>query len=244
MSKNRIRLEKLNKAQNQGIEVSSGKGTPANRRALLLASSPLLLMAAACVFAVGQRQVMERLNDKPFGLLSRTEAKQVADEACTRLTGETSIPTQATYQSAYSDQRGDIVREWDVICSTPGAQYLLRINADTRRVYAVNRLTEAVDFAEEPASSTADETAAEIQDMLPRVSRQEAEQQAKRYLGMMGVPAKGLKPILAGGSATGGQQWNFTFQRNVPGKGSRLLKVSIDGHSGALEHLWNPVLAL
>lgn len=254
MSKHIVGLVKSHNVPSN--EVLSGKGSTGNRHPLLLASSPLLFMAAACVFAVGQRHVANRLSDKTFGQLSRTQAKQVADEACTRLTGERAEPTHATYQSAYSVQRGAIVREWDIVCSTPGAQYLIRINADTSRVYAVNRLKGTASFPPESVLDTGDgntlpaafpdeeSAAADDTDLPPRVSRHEAEQQAKRYLGMMGVPSQGLRPVSAGSSVKNGAQWNFTFRRKVPGMGSRLLKVSIDGQSGALEHLWNPVFAL
>jgi hypothetical protein len=251
-------------AQNKNTEAMSvPEAGPRNRRALWIASSPLLLLAGACLFSVVQRQVIDRMTDKPFGKLSRTQAQQIATEVCGRLTGQPVQMNQATYQSAYSLKRGVVVREWDVLCSTPDAQYLLRINAETRRVYAVNRLSDEVPAAKVAVPSVAAGMAAggaagtsvaasnvetenqySIGGVTPRVSRHEAEQQAKRYLSMMGVPSQALHSVSEGTATTGGEQWNFTFRRQVPGLGNRLLKVSIDGRNGGLEHIWNPVYAL
>jgi hypothetical protein len=83
------------------------------------------------------------------------------------------------------------------------------------------------------------------------ITRTLAEERALECLRIVGVPSQGLKKLeissaqyQTAGSEASVPHWNFTYRRSVPGFGKRLLKVSINGETGRLEHVWNPVFAL
>jgi hypothetical protein len=124
-----------------------------------------------------------------------------------------------------------MVREWDVICSASGSEYLLRINANTKQIFGVNRLA----AAEEAASPEA------------WCSEATAERRAKRYLGILGIPVDELQPVGRHSDATleeGAPSWSFTYRLEVPGLGKRLLSVSVDAATGNLVCAWTPAFAL
>lgn len=273
----------------RGAGVSPAAAAPdptraANRRNLLVTSVPLLLVAALCLFAVVKRTAIDPLTDRRFGNMSRSEARLLAGALCSRLTGEQARAVDVSQQAAFSCRRRAVVREWDVVCDTADGQYLLRINADSGRVYAVNRLLrgrpgalaigapaghERMSAAAPPADEAEEERRMRA-GYAPvagpaRLTREEAEARAREYLHLLGVPAQGLRrmddaaaplPVDGAGAAEPGidagagyapvpdSLWNFTYRRHVPGLGDRLLKVSVNGRSGELEHVWNPVSAL
>lgn len=197
-----------------------------------------------------------------FGKLSGGDARRLADAICTKVTGESAQSLDATHQTAYSQRRGKTVREWNVLCNTPAALYLVRINANTGRVYGINRMEEggldaAVALARlqgDPKSGSDADSAEssangceEANSPTALLQKPAAEARAKRYLRVAGIASGGLHPLhetASCGSAGGGAQWNFTYRRRVPGLGNRLVKVSVDGKSGQLTHMWNPALAL
>jgi hypothetical protein len=275
-------------APQQAVSAATG---PDDRRPLLLLSVPLLAVAALCFFSFVKREALDPLFDPPFGAMSRSQARQVAGALCTRLTGEPARPTDASRQAAFSCRRKRVVREWEVVCDTAdGGQYLLRLNADSGAVYAVNRLDRRADNpqaggyaigspavgatppAAPPASEAEEEARLSGSVATPVLTRAEAEASARRYLALIGVSSDGLRVVgepdcVSGGeggdpaadrgasaaaasapsacaSPSGSCLWNFTFRRRVPGVGDRLLKVSVDGRDGELEHVWNPVSAL
>jgi len=245
-----------------------------NNRTLLLLSTPLLAVAALCLLTAAKRVAIDPLIDRPFGTLSRTQASQMAGKLCTRLTGEAARPVDASAQAAFSCRRKSVVREWDVVCNTAGGQYLLRINADSGAVCAVNRLQDwrpqaggyAIGYPAGPPANEAEEEA-RLSGEENMLTRAQAEARAMQYLSLIGVSKDGLRvvgepdrvindganPVVAAADpgakpARAGIEasclWNFTFRRRVPGIGDRLLKISIDGRDGELEHVWNPVSAL
>lgn len=181
-----------------------------------------------------------------FGRMSADEARRYAKDLCLAVTGAHVITTEASCQSAYSWRRHEVVREWNVLCDTSNGQYLLRINAETRRLYAINRM----DLPPAPGvpSSSADTESGSGDDSGP-ITRQVAAARARQYLRLAGVDSRGLHQVdaTARDAESNGRtasQWNFTFRRPVPGYGERLLKISIDGRNGALEHVWNPINAM
>jgi len=253
-------------------------GRAANRRNLLITGVPLLLVAALCLFAVVKRSAIDPLVDQRFGSTSRSEARLIAGTLCARLTGERVRAVDVSQQAAFSCRRQSVVREWDVVCDTPDGQYLLRINADTGSVYAVNRLQRARPGAyaigaptghdAPPADEAEEERRLRSGVGAPALTCEQAEAYAREYLRMLGVSEEGLRRVedprpsfepstTASEGKDGGEGaydaatasepnalWNFTYRRHVPGLGDRLLKVSINGRSGELEHVWNPVSAL
>jgi hypothetical protein len=214
-----------------------GAGAPRQRTAVLVAFAPLAVIVALFLWGLGQRALAD--HRRPDGILSRQEATRLALKVCGELTGSPSRVRDATLQSAFSRQRGALVQEWGMLCETGAGEYLLRMNATTGRVYAINHLT-----GQSEPSSAVSERAADATDR-PLLTRQEAEAEARRYLGLLGVSTRDMKPISE--EADEGdtpEQWNFTFQREVPGMGPRLLKISVNGKNGNLEDAWNPVYAL
>jgi hypothetical protein len=209
------------------------------------------MLGIACGFSLVQRATAAITHSESasryFGNMSSDEARQAADELCTEITGSTVTTLDVSRQSAYSWRRQTMVREWNVLCDSSQGQYLVRINADTKRVYAINRM----DSSSGPAARTA---SSRIEPPLTEpivMTRTLAEEQARRYLKIVGIPSQGLKQLQfmspqmgMAGSENGVPQWNFTYRRSVPGLGKRLLKVSINGETGGLEHVWNPIYAL
>ena len=221
---------------------------------------PPAILLMACFGAVAQRNLTlhshfpAAQNAARFGEISEAEARTLADMVCSKVTGEPSQSIDTTRQSSYSVRQNQTLREWNVLCNTPAALYLVRINANTGHVYAINQMGAG---GEDPALALArlngdkpllpaeasNEAASNGEAVL---NRREAEARAKRFLGVIGVPAKALHPVsqtktIAMGDA---DQWNFTFTHNVPGRGDRLVKVSLDGRSGNLTHIWNPANSL
>ena len=231
-------------------------GGPRKMPAFAFIPPAILLMA--CFGAAAQRHITLSLpSAAQFGKLSEAEARTLADKVCSEVTGGPSQSIDTSRQISHSVRRNCTLREWDVLCNTPSTLFLVRINANTGRVYAINRMGGG---GEDPALALArlggdkrfpslEETRNE-NDSASRsetvLNRPEAEAQAKHFLEVIGVPAKALRPVLQTKTIAVGDadQWNFTFRRSVPGQGDRLVKVSLDGRSGHLTHIWNPVSSL
>ena len=186
-----------------------------------------------------------------FGSTGDAEARAIANKVCTQLTGEAAQSVDVSFQSAFSNRRGKATREWDVLCNTEAALYLVRINSDTGRVYGINRMgagganpADALERLNNDKGLANAAPDAEETNALP-LSGAAAEARAKRYLQVIGVSPDALHSVSQSRSQTVDDfnQWNFTFRRRVPGAGSRLVKVSLDG-SGQLTHIWNPVCSL
>ena len=208
---------------------------PPRGRGLFLGLLPLLILGAVCVGGVLQRNVVAYVSGRPFGHMTKADAQRVASTLCQKmLGGPPPALTETMTQSAYSRRRKVYVREWSVVCGTPEGQYLFRINADSGRVYAINQLS-------------SDEAEAADSHDGPPLSRSQAEAMARHYLQIAGVPSNEMEVSLDTPRERNlyhGAQWNFTFRRNVPGIGERLMKVSVSSKDGELEHVWNPVWAL
>ena len=235
---------------------------PANRRNLIITSLPLALFALVCVVSFVARAAAPGaagLDRRTFGKTTRAEATTIARSVLHEMTGETPEAVEVSTQTAFAHRRAETVREWNVLFDTPGGRYLLRLNAETGTVYAVNRLN--------VGSRPRDTGGA-------GVSRRQAETRARAYLGLLGVPTRELTLLpeanrlmpdpghparrrVSGSAGAGGDAdanaegyddgtglYNFTYRRPVPGLGSRLLKISVNRANASLEHVWNPVSAL
>lgn len=218
------------------------RGMGINRSPLAVTLIPLALLFITCGLSAVHRATAAITHPEPTGpyggRMTADEASQDANSLCSRFTGAPSTIKDVSEQSAYSWRRHTIVREWNVLCDSANGEYLMRINADTKRVYAINRMDLPA------AQGTPDDDGGPI-------SRAIAEQRARQYLNLIGIPSETLKPIRDSDvdhpvptSSQAIPQWNFTYRHHVPGLGDRLLKVSVNGESGGLEHVWNPVSAM
>jgi|GEM_PF-3048342 hypothetical protein len=244
------RTRREGEAGGETVHFAVAEGAPGNRRVLIVALVPLALAVLFCLSTVFARAARPRLETQAFGQTTRAQASRIADGLLSQVTGGEARTVDVSTQSAYAFRRGEMVREWDVVAETRAGDYLLRINADNGLVYAVNRMSRP----------EAEDSAATALSSRQNLSREQAEQRAKGYLALLGVEARGLermddsalfapdpghpagKRLRARASQI--EVYNFTYRRHVPGIGARLLKVSVNGQTGALEHLWNPASAL
>jgi hypothetical protein len=217
------------------------------------ALAPIALLGITCGFSLVHRAAAAMTHsvkaDSRFGNMSMDEARKAASVLCSQVTGSSAAVADVSRQCAYSWRRQTMVREWNVTCNSPQGQYLVRINADTRRIYAINRM-DIPSVAASDGKTTHSELSPSLTEPII-MTRTLAEERAKEYLRIVGVPSKGLNEMeltqpefQPAGSGDGVPQWNFTYRRSVPGYGKRLLKVSINGETGGLEHVWNPVYAM
>jgi hypothetical protein len=246
---------RISKKQNRvSKEETANDGHAPTRPPLSLALVPLAILGITCGFSVVQRAAAAITDPEKygqvFGNMTNHEAREEASLLCSQLTGSKATVTQVSRQCAYSARRQSMVREWNVLCDSSEGQYLIRINADTRRIYAVNRIDTSSEIASKEVSTSP--KAPSLTEPIV-MTRTVAEERARECLNIVGVSSQGLKSLSC--TATQHQapgtglkdvvpQWNFTYRRSVPGLGERLLKVSINGETGSLEHVWNPVLAL
>lgn len=203
----------------------------ANKRNLILSLIPVLVPVAFCVFAVAQRAVTAVLPGAAYGQTSSRQVRQLAGALCQQISGAAANPVETSQQTAFSQRTGRVVREWSVLCDTARASYLVRINADTGRVFGVNRM----DTAEGEATKGA------------LLSRTKAESYARRYLNLIGAPAQAVEtyPGHTAAARRGARDtWCFNYRLKTKRAPGRILSVCVNGRSGALVYAWNPALAL
>ncbi|MES2464166.1 MAG: hypothetical protein V4671_26690 [Armatimonadota bacterium] len=241
----------LSESQNLISEEKTSQNKVRNRSAFSLALLPLALLGVTCGFSLVQRTAAAMTHSKKesvkFGNMTEDEAKRAASLLCSQLTSSPTTAADVSQQCAYSWRRQTMVREWNVLCDSNQGRYLVRINADTRRIYAINRMDTVSGDISKGEAATMPQTLTEPIIM----TRTLAEERARAYLKIVGVPLNGLKQLESidlqyepSNSEDAVAQWNFTYRRSVPGFGKRLLKVSVNGATGGLEHVWNPVYAM
>jgi hypothetical protein len=182
-----------------------------------------------------------------FGHMSRVDAYNVTNSFFMKLNGTPPTITDASTQSAYSVRRKSIVREWSVLCSAPDGEYLLRINADTRRVYAINRMDD-----NNLVGGDGKNIMAYSNHNNPGIlSHREAELRARDYASLIGISPSSLTLIVdhvhqndPTAYDSNEPEWNFTFRRVTGASASHLVTVSIRSKDGRLEHMWNPVFSI
>jgi len=240
-----------------------------NRQKLVTLGFPLALVVAFGLFSLLQRSV-HGFGENPADLVRNAqevvEASGIAGDICEKLTGQgVDHEMQVTEETAYSKRRHSLVREWVVLCNTAnGQQYLVRINSRTQQISAVNRLDTVAQG--KTAATPADATMSYYSDSecsnAGVISTSEAELAVHHYLALAGIPEEGLEPVSYDDpetsphfktlknrvdfqTALGDEMVRcYSYRRYVPGVGYRLIKISIDLHTGELVHLWNPVAAL
>lgn len=222
----------------------------AQRGNLAFCLVPVVLLGASCAGAAIQRTVCNS-DDQRFGHMSRTDACQVAGSVLSRLGGITPSTCDTSTQSAYSVRRQAVVREWSAVCATPDGEYLLRMNADTQRVYAINRMDDGTTEDENAGASDGSAPLSVFEPSDYRISHAEAERRARDYVSVIGMSPGDLHVVNGRShpeSETASEflepEWNFTFQNHKARKTRHLVTISVRSSDGKLEHLWNPVYSL
>ena len=220
-----------------------------NRSPLSVALVPFIFLGSSCCFSLVQRAAAAithaRTGETRLGEMRQVDAEQYALYLCSTMTGSRGVVVDTSGQSAYSWRHHAPVREWNVLCDSARGQYLFRINADSQTVYGINRL-------DATPSDTNDETPARQPESLVggNLTEVAAEKRAHLFLRIAGVPAAGLQPaktVQATGLTAEGQpmtEWHFIYHRRQQNQPDRLVMISIDGRTGAIEHLWNPTNTL
>jgi hypothetical protein len=153
--------------------------------------------------------------------VSEADARETAGALCGRVTGGEAGVVQADLTETVSPRLGRPVRQWDVLCTAADTQYLVRIDADTGRVFAFNQLTPA-------AAASGDAT-------QEPYTLSEAEAAARRYLPLIGIAPGRLRTVdkrrLVQGN--GLVSWEFAYRTARPGRHA-LISVSVDAATGRL----------
>lgn len=190
-----------------------------NRRNLFVGFLPLLVPLALCLFSVSKRMLFE---EKIYAAMSSREASAAATRLCEQLIGGSVKAGEAILYEGYSVQRQKPLNQWDVVCDTPHGDYLFRIDADTCRVFGINRLDKGNIT---PAAAAP-------------LSRAEAEAYSRRYLALLGVHAEKLRsPKLR--SRSEGTRWDFHYRVAPSDRKNRLMIVSMEDGTGKLISAWS-----
>lgn len=212
--------------------------TRTNRFSMCVTLIPVLVAVTFCLSALALRTAQAARAERLFGQMSQKDAAQFALETVSRLGGAaagTAKVMEIASLSASSVRRNEArLREWHVTCVASTDEYLVRINADTRRVFSVNRVVRRRRVPLTP------ERGAPV-----RLNREEAYARAVRYLKQAGAAAiadEGLQVSSGPRSSASSPDavWLFSASRRVPGIGQRTVKVAVNAGTGALESLWNP----
>ena len=161
------------------------------------------------------------LPEKTYSRVSATQAALTASALCEQIFGGDARAGEATLLRGYSVQHRKPVRQWDVVCDTTQGQYLVRVNADSGHVFAINEI------GTQPATSTT----------ASRLSRAEAEVYGRRYLGLMGTAPKELRPMTS--PSCGETYWCFRYRAPASSAETYSLSVLVDVGTGRLVSAWN-----
>jgi hypothetical protein len=228
----RATLPPLHSAERRVVTMAIPGRTTGNRQGYLVALLPLLLLGATSVAAFAHRVIASHAPDPIVGDLSRSEADWVARLSCCRLTGDAARVVEAEPLSAFAVSHHAQVYGWNVRCRTADGDYLVRVNAQTFRIYGVDRIIPSADN---------DAGAAPEKNTL-RLSRRDAERQARCYLHRVGLPAQDVARLALShvSYSAFSAVWTFRYLNSVPRRGIRTLSVTIDAHNGRLVNLWDP----
>jgi hypothetical protein len=211
-----------------------------NNQRLLLALAPLLLVVGVTLLTNVTQQIRRAQPGASLGRMSEREARRLAENFCGRFVDQGMVTAQeASGQTAYGKRRDVVINEWGVLCDTDKGEYLVRINSNTRRVFAVNRISD-------PNGQPLWSEAGNVKSKKGSLSKQQAEKQALRYLRMVGVRMRDVRTVRPAtqSSMKNGEVWNFTYRRQIAGKDGYLVKVTVNSATGGLENVWNPTSAL
>lgn len=190
-----------------------------NQGRLLFSLLPIGATAFFCLVTAGQRALVAA-DASPSA--EPKQAQQAARDYCTQIVGDDAHVKEVSQQITFAQRGQRPVRVWDIVCNSPagGGEYLLRINADTKQVFGVNRLTDLQAASSEEGCSQA-----------------MAEDRAKRYLGLLGIPAHRLQRVPSHGAPLCKRRpasWSFTYRHTEPGRKKYALSVSVDATTGNL----------
>jgi hypothetical protein len=226
-----------------GVGVGATTGAVNSPRRVAAAGLPVFLLvlwaAASCV----GRTTLESRQQKVGGTSAANarQAKATAGSFMSYITEDTVSPDKLQFSelSAYSPHRNRYVGDWNVVYgAATDHQYLIRLNAATRQIYAINRTREASAVAHQPTEESMTEEAARAL--------------ALRYLGRLGNDVDSLR--LSRARRTNGrpgytepnnsQSYVFFYRRETSGGKERFLLVAIDRSTGGLNYYWNPSAAI
>jgi len=193
-----------------------------NRRILLFALIPLVLFCANSLFAWAHRSLTSYWTS---GGLTEIEVRRVARESIRDTYHLPVLSMESAQHNVYSHGGKHAGQEWEVLCRTPEGDYQIRIDGDSERVYAINRMK---DFNEQESVGEA-------------LSPRQAELQARRYARSVGISPRSLR--LDHVARTWRNTWDFTYHRHVRGYGIRSLKITLN-QEGGLDSVWNPMRIL
>lgn len=210
-------------------------------RRLAVVALPLALLAAWCLASLGERTVQCLLH--PAEIQDRAQSKaqaQTVAASVLRGIGDTPLAAnelQFSTQTAFSVRRNTAIHEWNVVAdSGENKQYLLRINAHTKVVYGINRVSSSPLAIARPAQNVA-------------VSPEEARRLAGHYL--QSIAGGDKNPLLVWENTgfvntdssavdSDGNSYIFTCHRSKAGGNKRLIKIGVDRQTGDLSYYWNP----
>lgn len=241
------RLQNENEKTSAAATFVTGALQPraANRRMLCIALLPILLVGLNLLF-LSVRRVAQ--HNARFGETTTSEARQIAQEACRLIIGAPMLSSEVSQRSAYARAGTRTVREWDVFCRTERGNYQIRIEADERRVFAINRIHGLYGEPEEEIDlrtilpDAPDSESRLASSETGKWTQNRAEAQARLFARQIGISPHSLRLSHVGRGAST-SFWDFTYRRRVPGQGLRSLKVSVQP-DGTLETIWNPVRML
>lgn len=232
-----------------------------NRSALLFTCAPLAALAAFVgISGIAQKQVQARESTVRYGQLTARDAQTTAKQNLTQLLG--TAGTNVKVESA-SPQEGVLfrrdgqvqpitTRSWDVTLSTDTAEYLVRMNADTKQIFAVNRFDAKANLAPEDDGNVEDSVSLPSLQMQNKhlLSQAEGEIFARQCLRKMDIPITRstvltVRAVHSHDDSTNATPlWEFSYKCHTAGWSTRKLRICIDRRTGHLENIWNPAAVL
>lgn len=225
--------------------ISAGSSVENNPKRLAVAALPALLLVLWAVGACVGRTVLNNTQQKVGGSAAANArvAKATVGSFLSYITDHRVSPDTLQFSelSAFSPYRNRYVGDWNVVYGTAAdQQYLIRLNAATHKIYAINR-TSGTLAASRPAEGV--------------VTQEAAQMIALRYLGRLGndIDALRLEPTNrlsrsydtpAYSDKESSDSYVFFYRRHTASGQERLLLVAIDRATGGLNYYWNPSAAI
>lgn len=208
---------------------------------LMVAAMPLALLALWCLASLGERTAQYLLHPAESQNLakSQAQARKVAASVLRAVEGDpaTANGLQFSTQSAFSVRRNAAIHEWNVTANSgENRHYLLRINARTKIVYAINRVSAVPLAMARPAEAGT-------------ITQDQARELARHYLQTITGDKRDRSVVWDNvgtmeGDATvqtdDSVSYIFTCRHYVSGGDNGLIKIGVDRQTGDLSYYWNP----